>query len=157
MEILNQLGELFLAAIPTVVLVFLFYLFLRWSFFVPIERVVAERSRRIEGAKHEAEELRKQAQEKGRAYQDALREARGEIFREQEAARRAALDERSAAIQQARSRANQDVQAAKRRIEAEIEAARAELDTSSTQLAEEIARTILESQRQTRPRPAGEA
>jgi F0F1-type ATP synthase membrane subunit b/b' len=157
MEILNQLGGLFLAAVPTVVLVFLFYLFLRWSFFMPIERVVAERRRRIEGAKHEAEELRKQAQEKSRAYQDAMRDARGEIFREQEAARRVALDERSAAIQQARSQSNQEIQAAKRRIQAEIEAARAELDTSSTQLAEEIARTILESQRQMHPRPAGEA
>jgi F0F1-type ATP synthase membrane subunit b/b' len=101
--------------------------------------------------------LRKQAQEKSRAYQDAMRDARGEIFREQEAARRVALDERSAAIQQARSQANQEIQAAKRRIKAEIEAARAELDTSSTQLAEEIARTILESQRQMNPRPAGEA
>jgi F-type H+-transporting ATPase subunit b len=156
MEILKQLGDLFLAATPTAVIVFLFYLFLRWSFFGPIERVAQERGRRIEGARREAEELRKRAQEKSRAYQDALRKARAELFREQEAARRTALDERGASIQQARQRANEEIQEAKRRIRADIEAARAELESSSSQLAEEIARAILQPQPQIHPRPAGE-
>ena len=156
MEILKQLGDLFLAAVPTAIIVFLFYLFLRWSFFGPIERVVAERSSRIEGARREAEELRKSANEKNRAYQEALRNARAELFREQEAARRVALDERSKAIQEARQLANEEVQSAKKRIRVEIEAARAELEISSTHLAEEIARTILQPQRQMHPRPAGE-
>lgn len=156
MEILKQLGDLFLAAAPTAVIVFLFYLFLRWSFFGPIERVVEERGRRIEGARRDAEELRKSAQEKSRAYQEALRKARAELFREQEAARRVALDERGASLLQARQRANEAIQEAKGRIRTEIQAARAELETSSTQLAEEIARTILAPQRQVHPRPAGE-
>jgi F0F1-type ATP synthase membrane subunit b/b' len=156
MEILKQLGDLFLAAVPTAVFVFLFYLFLRWSFFGPIERVVRERARRIEGARREAEELRKTAQGKSHAYQDALRKARAELFREQEAARRAALDERGASMRQARQRANEEIQAAKRRIHAEVEVARAELATSTTELAEKIARTILEPRRQEYPRPAGE-
>jgi F0F1-type ATP synthase membrane subunit b/b' len=156
MEILKQLGDLFLAAVPTAIIVFLFYLFLRWSFFGPIERVVAERGRRIEGARREAEELRKTAHEKNRAYQEALRNARAELFREQEAARRVALDERGKAIQQARQLANEEVQSAKKRIRVEIEAARAELEITSTHLAEEIARTILQPQRQMHPRPAGE-
>jgi len=154
MEILKQLGDLFLAATPTAVIVFLFYLFLRWSFFVPIERVVQERGRRIEGARRQAEELRKNAQEKRRAHQEALRKARAELFREQETARRAVLVERGASIQQARQRANEEIQEAKSRIRAEIEAARTELDSSCTQLAAEIARAIL--QRQMYPRPAGE-
>ena len=156
MEILKQLGDLFLAALPTAIIVFLFYLFLRWSFFGPIERVVAERSSRIEGARREAEELRKTVHEKSRAYQEVLRNARAELFREQEAARRVTLDERGKAIQQARQLANEEVQSAKKRIRVEIEAARAELEISSTHLAEEIARTILQPQRQMHPRPAGE-
>src|SRR6266568_3135179 len=105
MEILKQLGDLFLAAVPTAVFVFLFYLFLRWSFFGPIEGVVRERGRRIEGARREAEELRKTAREKSHAYQDALRKARAELFREQEAARRAALDERGASMRKSKWRA----------------------------------------------------
>lgn len=156
MEILNQLGELFLAAVPTAVIVFLFYLFLRWAFFEPIERIVRERGKRIEGARHEADELRKRAQEQIRAYEDAMRKARAELFREQEAARRTALDERSASIQQARQRANETIQEAKARIRAEIETARAELDRTSVALAEEIARAILHPEAQMNPRPAGE-
>ena len=54
MEILHQLGELFLAAVPTVIIVFLFYFFMRWAFFTPIENAMAERSAKIEGARAEA-------------------------------------------------------------------------------------------------------
>jgi len=86
-EILNQLGDLFLAAVPTVILVFLFYLFLRWSFFAPIERVLSERHKRAAGARQEAEASRAAVQEKLRAYNEALRKVRGEIFVEQEQAR----------------------------------------------------------------------
>src|SRR6185437_187588 len=109
MDIFNQLGGLFLAAVPTVIVVFFFYLFLRWSFFRPIERVLAERKARIEGARRDAEALRSQAEEKDRAYRERLRKARAEAFSEQEAARRIVLDERNAAIQQARSQANEQV------------------------------------------------
>ncbi|MGB6198316.1 MAG: hypothetical protein WBF35_02090, partial [Candidatus Acidiferrales bacterium] len=62
MDLVHQLGELFLAALPTVVLVFLFYFFLRWSFFKPIERVLAERRTRTEGARRAADALRQDAQ-----------------------------------------------------------------------------------------------
>ena len=156
MEILKQLGDLFLAAVPTVIIVFLFYLFLRWAFFGPIEGIVHERSRRIQGARHETEQLRKNAQERMRAYQESLRRARGEIFRHQETLRRTALDERSAALRQARVSANEAIQEAKGRIRSEIEAARTELDSSTVQLAEQIARTILQPDVQMHPRQAGE-
>src|SRR5579863_9120499 len=103
MDIFHQLGGLFLAAVPTAVIVFLFYLFLRWSFFGPIMRVMAERKARTAGARKEAESFREAAREKERTRQDALRKARGEILAEQETARRKVLEERSAAVQQARS------------------------------------------------------
>jgi F0F1-type ATP synthase membrane subunit b/b' len=140
----HQLGELFLEAVPTVVIVFLFYLFMRWSFFGPITKVLAERKARVEGAKREAEGFRAQAAEKQRADQEALRQARAQIFSEQEATRRVALDERAAAIQQARTRANDEVHAAKKRIAAEIDAARGELETSGDLLAEQIVQAILQ-------------
>ena len=80
MEIFNQLGALFLAAVPTVIIVFLFYLFMSWSFFKPMERVLVERRKRAEGARVEAEAIRAAAQEKPRAYNEALKKARVEIF-----------------------------------------------------------------------------
>lgn len=143
MEILNQLGELFLAAVPTVILVFLFYLFLRWSFFGPMERVLSERHKRAEGARQEAEASRVAVHEKLRVYNDALRKARGEMFVEQEAARRRVLEERQAAVTSARLAAQQELQAAKKALAADVEAARAQLEQSSGILAGEIAEAIL--------------
>src|SRR2546428_7241061 len=144
MEILSQLGELFLQALPTVIIVFLFYLFLRSNFFQPLERVLAERWARTEGARRAAEASQAAAQEKLRAYQEALKKARTEIYAEQEAARRAVLEERTALIRNARSRAAEEVRAAKEKISADLAAARAEIQLASETLAEEIARVILE-------------
>jgi F-type H+-transporting ATPase subunit b len=142
-EILNQLGGLFLSAVPTIIIVFLFYLFLRWSFFRPMERVLAERRARAEGTRQQAESTRAAAQERLRAYQEALRKARAEIFSEQEAARRRALEERQAAVQQARQAAQQEVQTAKKSLAVDVEAARAQLEQSGAVLAGEIAEAIL--------------
>ena len=153
MEILHQLGELFLAAVPTAVIVLIFYFFLRWSFFGPITGVMAERHARIEGARHYAESVRAAAREKTKTYQETLRKTRAEIFGEQEAARRKALDERSASIQKARSHANEEIHAAKMRIAAKSKRRAANWRLRATSLAEQIVRAIFERQ----PSPAGEA
>jgi len=142
-QIAGQLGQLFLAAVPTVIIVFLFYFFLKWSFFGPIERVMHERAAKIEGARKARESLLAATQEKEQAYRDALRKARAEIFSEQDTARRAALDERSAVVAKARATATEEIHAARKRIAAEQEAAKGQLETSSRQLAEEIAAAIL--------------
>ena len=143
MEILNQLGELFLAAVPTVIIVFLFYFFLRWSFFKPIERVLAERHKRAEGARQDAEASRAAVQEKLRAYNEAMKKARAQMFVEQEAVRRRVLEERQAKISAARVAAQKTLQDEKKAIAAEIEEARQELERSSGALANEIAETII--------------
>lgn len=143
MEIVNQLGGLFLAAVPTVIIVFLFYFFLRWSFFKPMERVLSERHKRAEGARVEAEASHAAAQEKQRAYTETLRKARAEIFSEQETLRRRALDERQASINTARTAAQSALQEAKKGIAADVQAARAELEQTSGTLANDIAETLL--------------
>jgi F-type H+-transporting ATPase subunit b len=142
MEILHQLGELFLQALPTVILVFLLYLFLRWSFFGPLERVLDERRARTEGARREAEQARAAATEREQAYQETLRKARSEIYAEQDAVRRKLLDERAAQIREARAAATERIRAAKAQLAAEIAAARTELEKSTPVLAAEIARAI---------------
>jgi F0F1-type ATP synthase membrane subunit b/b' len=141
--ILNQLGELFLSAVPTVIIVLLFYFFMRWCFFGPIARVLAERHKRAEGARQEAEASRAAVQEKLRAYNEALRKARIEMFAEQEAVRRRVLDERQAGVTAARTAAQLDLQAAKKSLAADVEAARVQLEQSSAVLAREIAEAIL--------------
>ena len=143
MEIVNQLGELFLAAVPTVIIVFLFYLFMRWSFFKPMERVLTERHKRAEGAKVEAEASLTVAHEKQRFYNDTVKKARTEVFAEQESQRRRTLDERQATINNARATAQTALQEAKKEIAAEVKAARAELERSKDTLANDIAEAIL--------------
>jgi F0F1-type ATP synthase membrane subunit b/b' len=142
-EIVNQLGELFLAAVPTVIIVFLFYLFMRWSFFTPMERVLSERHKRAEGAKVEAEASRVAAHEKQRFYYDTVKRARIEVFAEQESQRRRTLDERQVTINHARTAAQTALQEAKKEIAAEVKAARAELERSKDTLADDIAEAVL--------------
>jgi len=142
-QILNQLGDLFLAAVPTVIIVFLFYFFLRWSFFGPIERVLAERHRRAEGARQDAEASRAAVQVKLRAYNDTMKKARTEMFVEQEGVRRRVLDDRQAKVSAARTEAQTELQEAKKTIAAEIQTARTELEQTSGSLASEIADAII--------------
>ena len=156
MEVLRQLGELFLAATPTVLILFLFYLFLRTNFFAPLSRTLAERRARTEGARRAAESSQAAAQEKLRVYQEALKKARAEIYAEQETARRAVLEERVGMIRNARSSATDEIRAAKERIFADLAVARAELEAASEALAAEIARAILE-RRPPGPRTVSEA
>ena len=145
MDIFHQLGELFLEAVPTVIIVFLFYLFMRWAFFGPIQKAMAERSARIEGARAEAAKVEAEAKQELDAYNEALKKARTDIYAVQEAARQAVLEDRAKLLKAMRARAIEEVAAAKKKIAAEFEAARAELDRRAPELAGQIARSILES------------
>jgi F0F1-type ATP synthase membrane subunit b/b' len=154
-EILRQLGDLFLSAVPTVIIVYLFYLFLRWSFFKPMERVLTERHKRAEGAQQEAEVSRVAVQEKLRTYNEALRKARGDMFVSQEAARRQVLEEKQAAVHAARTSAQQELQLARQTLATEVAAVRTHLEQSSGDLAAEIAAAILSGEQGGPKIPAG--
>src|SRR6202044_2925029 len=104
MEILRQLGDLFLQAVPTVIIVFLFYLFMRWAFFTPIQKAIAEREAKIEGARKDAATVQAAANQDLQDYNDALKKARAEIYAEQEVARQAILQERSKNLKATRPR-----------------------------------------------------
>jgi F-type H+-transporting ATPase subunit b len=150
----EQLGGLLLQAAPTVALVFLLYIFLKANLFKPLERILEERSARIEGARKASETGLAAAAEKEKSYQEALRKAHSEVYAEQEVARRAELDKRSAMLRDARNAANERIRAAKERIAAELAAAGKELERESDALAAEIARAILE--RRPPSAPAGQ-
>jgi len=144
MEILHSLGQLFLGAVPTIIIVLLFYFFLRWAFFTPIQKAMAEREARMEGARAEAAAVEAAAKHEMDTYHEALRKARGEIYAEQEAARQVALENRAKLLKTMRTRAQEDVAAAKKRIAAELETARGQVERDAPLLAGEIVRTILE-------------
>lgn len=144
MEILHQLGELFLQAVPTSIIVFLFYFFMLWAFFTPIQKAMDERTARIEGARAEAARAEAEAKKELDTYNEALRKVRAEIYADQEAARQVVLEERGRLLKAMRARAEEDVTNGKKKIAAEAVAAREELDQNIPGLAGEIARLILE-------------
>ncbi len=94
--IVQQLVELFLQAVPTVLIILLFYFILRAIFFRPLLAVMSERDARTVGAQKASEAAQAAAAEKVKQYQEALRQARGQVYAEQEAARKKLLDERAA-------------------------------------------------------------
>jgi len=141
----HQLGELFLGAVPTALIILLFYFILRPVFFLPLLRVMAEREARTVGAQKAAEAAQAAAAEKRKQYEEALKQARGQVYAEQEAARKKLLDERAAQLKDARSKAFGEVGAAKQRVAKEFAAAGREVEGSVAELSAEIARRIVEA------------
>jgi F-type H+-transporting ATPase subunit b len=144
MEILRQIANLFLQAVPTVVLVFLFYWFMRWAFFTPIQKAMAEREAKIDGARKDAAAVQAAANQDLQTYNEALKKARAEIYAEQEAARQAIVEERAKNLKAMRTLAQKEVAEAKNKIDAELAAARKQIEASAPEIAGEITRSILE-------------
>lgn len=144
-ELVHQLGELFLQAVPIALIVLVFYLIFRSLFFAPLLKTMAERDSRTAGARKGAESAQAAAAERVNQYQEALKQARSRVYSEQDAHRKKLLGERSDRLKEARSKAGADVLSAKDRITGELAAARKELESTAAQLATEIARRILQA------------
>jgi F-type H+-transporting ATPase subunit b len=142
-EIVHQLGELFLQAVPTVLIILAFYLMMRVLFFQPLLRVMAEREARTAGARKAAQAAETAAAGKVKQYQEAVKQARAQVYSEQEAARKKLLEERTARLKEARTKAAAEVAAGKERVGQELAAARREVEASAGQLASEIVRRVL--------------
>jgi len=143
----HQLGELFLQAVPTVLIILLFYFILRAIFFKPLLAVMAERDSRTAGAEKAAEAAQAVAAEKVKQYREALKQARGQVYAEQEATRKKLLEERAAQLKDARAKASAEVGTAKQRVAGELAVARRDVLAAVSQLSAEIARRILEAPR----------
>lgn len=145
MAILHQLAKLFLDAVPTIVLFLFFYVFIRWAFFLPLQKTMAERSARIEGARAEAAAVEAEAKHELDTYHDALRRARAEIYSQQEAARQQALDSRAKLLKAMHARAEDEVARAKQHIAEDYAAALAQVESETAALAQQVVRAILKS------------
>ena len=152
-DLVHQIGELFLRAVPVIVIVLLFYIIMRAIFFQPLLKVMAERDARTLGAQKAAEAAQAAAAEKVKQYQEALKQARGKVYAEQEAARKKLLDERAAQLKGARTKASGEVGAAKDRVAGELATARRDVEATVAQLSAEIARRLLHVP----PRPSAPA
>lgn len=141
---LQQLGELLLGAVPTVILLALLYALYTAIVHKPLQRVLAERRSKTEGAVEKSRADIAAAEARTSEYEQKLREARAAVFRAQEVRRQAALQARTSALNEARSKAQVQVQAAKADIERDRAAAEQALPAESAALAQEIARRVLQ-------------
>lgn len=140
---LHALRELLIKAIPTFLLVLLLHFYLKAVFFRPLGRVLEERRRATEGVRQRAEELLARAAARAAEYEEALRNARAEIYREHEALRQRWHQEHARAVADARAGARAMIERARGEIESQLEDARRLLEVRSKQLAAEIVETVL--------------
>jgi len=143
-ETLKQLGELLLGSVPTVILLMLLYVLYTWIVHRPLQRVLAERRSKTEGAIEKSKSDIAMAEARTSEYEQKLREARAAVFRTQEAKRQAAIQTRAQAVQQARTQAQAQVQVAKTEIESERATADSRLQADAGVLAQEIVRRVLQ-------------
>src|SRR6267378_2057840 len=100
-ETLRQLGELLLGSVPTVILLTLLFGLYSAIVHKPLQRVLAERRSKTEGAVEKAQADIAAAGARTTEYEQRLREARATVFRSQEARRQAALQARTTAVGEA--------------------------------------------------------
>jgi F-type H+-transporting ATPase subunit b len=144
-QILKQLGELLLGAIPTVVLLLALYGLYHVIVHKPLEAMLAERRKRTQGAIEQARADIAVAAQRATEYETRLREAQLAVFKALDNRRKQATEARAAAVAEARQRAQQQIALAKADIEKDVVAARATLQTDSDRIANQIIHTILQS------------
>src|SRR5215469_16352552 len=142
-SLVDQVGQLLLGAIPTMLLFIV--LVLAYQFLVqgPLSRTLQERRARTEGAVEEAHKAIARAEERAKDYADRLRQARTEVFKVREQRIKQWNAERDAALDAARHSAGQKVSQAKAQIEAEAANARKAIEASAGELASRVVGAVL--------------
>jgi len=143
MDILNQLGELLLGSVPTIILFLL--LIGAYGFLVrrPLDKVLTERRARTTGAVEQARGAISAAEAETAVYEDKLRAAKAEIFHMREQKLKAWNAEREAVLEQVKSTTQQRIQTARQEIEQSAATARQQIEGASAALSAQILRAVL--------------
>ena len=142
-QTLHALAGILLKSIPTVVLLLFLYFYLKVMLFGPLNRLLKQREELTAGTRHAAQKSLKDAERKVQEYEAKMREARAEVYREQEETRKNWLADQTGQVDSARERTGHTVQQAKEQMTAEIAAARQSLAESAGALADQIATAVL--------------
>jgi F-type H+-transporting ATPase subunit b len=142
-QMLQALGGILLKSIPTICLLLLLYFYLKAMLFEPLNQVLKQRDDLTSGTRRDAEKSLREAERKVQEYEGKMRDARAEVYREQEVIRARWLEDQAAQVAGARERTGAGVATARERLAAEIAGARLSLTESSGALADEIATAVL--------------
>ncbi|MDR3700055.1 MAG: ATP synthase F0 subunit B [Candidatus Sulfopaludibacter sp.] len=142
-QILHQLGQLLLRAVPTFLLVIVLHFYLKSMFFKPMGKVMQERYDATEGARKLAEESTVRASQKTAEYEAAMRAARGEVYQAQEQIHKQLQEREVEELAKARQRSEALIEEARAALAREVEAAKAGLAKDSELLAGQITEAVL--------------
>ena len=109
----------------------------------PVTRVMQEREGAIRSARELAEASRAHAQAAADEFEAKTRAARGDVYRQMDETRRAALDRRAALVGDTRREVEHALRDAAQRIQKQAAAARAQLERDSDTLATIIVERVL--------------
>jgi F-type H+-transporting ATPase subunit b len=142
-QILNQLGELVLGSVPTMVLFIM--LVAAYGLLVrrPLDRVLAERRARTSGAVEQARSAIAAAEAETTAYEEKLRAAKAEIFQARDQKLKQWNAEREAALAQVRQHMQERVRGARHEIEQSSQDARLQIVAVSDDLSSRILNAVL--------------
>jgi len=142
-DIVQQLEQLLVGAIPTALLFIV--LVLSYQFLVqgPLTAVLAKRRALTEGAMEDARKAIAEAESKAAQYADRLRQAKADAFKVRDQRLQQWSAERDAALDAARKSAGDKVRQAKSALDAEAAAARQSIQASIADLAGQAVRAVL--------------
>jgi F-type H+-transporting ATPase subunit b len=142
-QTLQALGGILIKGIPTAIALIALHFFFRGMLFGPLRKVLKQREELTAGARRAAEASHAAADRKTAEYEAQFRDARAEVYREQEEIRRRWLADQAAQVAEARSSAEAAVARAKFEIASEAAGARQNLFETSAVLADQIAAAVL--------------
>ncbi len=129
--------------VPIVLIFLVVWFVLRRWWFEPMMRVLAERTKRSEGAVAEAQALQAEAERMRREHAAALDEARTEAHREMQEILRAAEAEQKRLMAEATEEAQRTLADVRARVAEDLAAARRTLRADVPAIAREIACKVL--------------
>ena len=142
-EIIQQVGNLLLGAVPTGLLFIVLVLAYQFLIQAPLTATLKERRARTDGAVEDAHQAIARAEARAAEYAAKLRQARAEVYKVREQRVKQWNAERDTALDTARKAAGVKVGQAKAELEAEAAAARQSIQASAGDLANQVVRAVL--------------
>jgi F-type H+-transporting ATPase subunit b len=141
-QILAKVGSLIVQALPTLFLIVVLHFYLKSMLFKPLAKILSERDALTKGAIEKAEASLKLADDKASQYEKSIRDARTELYKEQESMRKQWIDDQAAQIASARTASEARLKIAREEIAKDAAEARKGLAEQASQLADQIASSI---------------
>jgi F-type H+-transporting ATPase subunit b len=141
--IVQELGSMFVGAIPTMILFIILVVAYQLLVQGPLTATLKRRRELTEGAMEAAQKAIAETEVRTADYATKLRQARAEVYKIREQRLRQWNAERDAALDAARKAAGQKLNQAKAEIEAETAAAKQTIQASAGDLASQVVRAVL--------------